>query len=74
MKIIKLDDKDLRIIKIKFTNNSRYLLFGDNYGYLYCYDINNNFKLIYNYDVPSSFISDILAIDDDYILTCSDYH
>ena len=47
MKTIKLDDKKNSIIKIKFSNNSRYLIFGDDYGYLYC-DINNNFKLIYN--------------------------
>ena len=48
MKTIKLDNKKKSIIKIKFSNNSRYLLVGDDYGYLYCYDINNNFKLIYN--------------------------
>ena len=65
MKTIKLDDKKNSIIKIKFSNNSRYLIFGDDYGYLYCCDINNNFKLIYNQMKVSSYTNDILTIDDD---------
>ena len=36
------------ITTIKFTNNSRNLLFTDNHGCLYCHDINNNFNMIYN--------------------------
>ena len=64
MKIIHLDDKKKWINKIKFSNNSRYLLFGDNCGYLYYYDIKYNFKLIYNQKV-SSYINDILTIEDD---------
>ena len=48
MKIIKFDDKKMCIEIIKFSNNSRYLLVGANDGCLYCFDINNNFKIIYN--------------------------
>ena len=69
--MIKLDDKKNWIIIFKFSNNSRYLIFGDDFGYLYCYDIDNNFKLIYNQKVHSDYINDILTIDDDQILTCS---
>ena len=45
--------------------NSRYLLVGDYYGCLYCYDINNNFYLIYYQKIHSKFITDILTKDDD---------
>ena len=50
---------------IKFSNNSRCLLFGDYYGCLYCCDINNNCKIIYNQRVHSQVINDILSIDDE---------
>ena len=66
-----MDDKLRRINIMKFSNNSRFLLFGDDDGCLGCYDINNNYKLIYNQRIHSRPISNILSIDDDKILTSS---
>ena len=63
MKIIKLYDKEIKLIK--YSKNSRYLLFGDNLGYLYCYDIKNSFKIIYYQKVHYGSISEIFTIDDD---------
>ena len=50
MKIIKFDDQKMCIEIIKFSNNSRYLLVAND-GCLYCFGINNNFKIIYNQNV-----------------------
>ena len=58
------------IFKLRFSQNSSYLLFGDYYGYLNCSDINNNFKIIYNEKIHSDY-TDIFTIDDDRILTGS---
>ena len=60
-----MDDKERRIFVMKFSNNSRCLLFGDDDGFLGCYDINNNCKLIYNERVHSYTINNILTLDDD---------
>ena len=65
MKIIKFDDKKMCIEIIKFSNNSGYLLVGANDGCLYCFDINNNFKIIYNQNVHQNTISGILDLGDD---------
>ena len=60
-----MDDKERRINIMIFSNNSRCLLFGDTKGCLGCYDINNNYKLIYNQKVHSYGIENILTLDDD---------
>ena len=59
IKIIKSDDRERRIKTMKFSNNSRFLIFGDNHGCLGCYDFNNNYKLIYNQMVHSYSINNI---------------
>ena len=59
IKIMKLD-KYKCIVIMKFSNNSRNLLFGDTKGFLGCYDINNNCKLIYNHMVHSKGVDNIL--------------
>ena len=55
----------LKVIIIKFSNNSKYLLLGDTKGYLYCYDINNNFKIIYNQNIHCRILRNVVTIDDD---------
>ena len=50
---------------MKFSNNSRHLLSGDYYGGLKCYDINKNYKIIYNKRVHHTCIHDIIPIDDE---------
>ena len=65
MKNLKLDDNKQIIHVMKFSNNSKYFLFSYSAGFLGCYDINNNYNIIYNQRVHSSFIDNILTIDDD---------
>ena len=47
--------------KLKFSNNSRYLLFVDIYGCLGCFAINKNYKLIYQ-SIIKEYILEVFVI------------
>ena len=65
IKNLKLEDKEQIIHVMKYSNNSKYFLFSYSAGFLGCYDINNNYALIYNQKIHSNFIINILSIDDE---------
>ena len=47
---------------IKFTNDSRYLFSGDSNGYLYCFDIKQNFKVIYKNKIHQDDINTFILL------------
>ena len=55
----------------KFDKDSKYLMCGDDSGKLYCYDVNNKFKELYNKNIHTDWINEIILVESDQILTCS---
>ncbi|KAM3132292.1 WD domain repeat-containing protein 55 [Paramecium bursaria] len=70
-KLIKIIIVDQQVMVIKFTNDSKYLLCGYSDGYLNCFNIEKFYKTIYKNQIHKWDIYDIIAIDNDQIITCS---
>ena len=58
--------------RCKFTNDSSIIYCGDYEGFIYGYDIYDNFKEIYKKRIHDSRISDIICISNDIVASCSD--
>ncbi|KAM3138657.1 hypothetical protein pb186bvf_009221 [Paramecium bursaria] len=55
----------------QFSENFALLFVGCRQGYLYCIDIKNNYKLVYQQQIQKDYIINMVVINNHQVITCS---